>query len=127
MNEFGCTPKQKKTDKAREFQNKSIRSQLQNNDIEIYSANNKGKFVVAAVFIRTLKNKICKYMTSVSENVYIDQGFIQAVLLMSIFWSKIELQVKDSRCCKFCNGFIAELWWGFMGSSPKNNLNLKGK
>ena len=33
---------------------------------------NEGKFVVAKTFIRTLKNKIYKYMTSVSKNVYID-------------------------------------------------------
>ena len=32
---------------------------------------NKEKSVVAERFIRTLKNKIYKYMTSVSKNVYI--------------------------------------------------------
>ena len=31
------------------------------------------KSVVAEGFIRTLKNKICRYMTSVSKNVYIDK------------------------------------------------------
>ena len=31
-----------------------------------------GKFAIAERFIRTLKNKIYKYMTSVSKNVYID-------------------------------------------------------
>ena len=35
--------------------------------------NNEGKSVVAERFIRTLKNKIYKYMTSVSKNVYIDK------------------------------------------------------
>ena len=39
----------------------------------MYSTNNKGKSVVAERFIRTLKNKIYKYMTSVSKNVYIDK------------------------------------------------------
>ena len=39
----------------------------------MYSTHNKGKFVVAGRFIRTLKNKIYKYMTSVSQNVYIDK------------------------------------------------------
>ena len=29
--------------------------------------------VVAGRFIRTLKNKICKYITSMSKNVYIDK------------------------------------------------------
>ena len=34
---------------------------------------NKGKFVVAERFIKTLKNKIYKYITSVSKNVYLDK------------------------------------------------------
>ena len=38
----------------------------------MYSTYNEGKHVVAERFIRTIKNKICKYMTSISRNVYID-------------------------------------------------------
>ena len=38
-----------------------------------YSTNNEGKSVVAERFIRTLKKKINKYMTSISKNVYIDK------------------------------------------------------
>ena len=41
--------------------------------MEIYSTHNEGKSVVAERFIRTLKNKIYKYMTSISKNVYIDK------------------------------------------------------
>ena len=37
----------------------------------MYSTNNEGKSVIAERFIRTLKNKIYKYMTSISKNVYI--------------------------------------------------------
>ena len=37
----------------------------------MYSTNNKGKSVVTERFIRTIKNKIYKYMTSISKNVYI--------------------------------------------------------
>ena len=37
------------------------------------STHNEGKSVVAERFIRTLQNKIYKYMTSVSKNVYIDK------------------------------------------------------
>ena len=36
----------------------------------MYSAFNKGKYVVAKRFMRTLKSKIYKHMTSVSKNVY---------------------------------------------------------
>ena len=39
----------------------------------MYSIHNEGKSVVAERFIRTLKNKIYKYMTSVSKNVYTDK------------------------------------------------------
>ena len=46
---------------------------LKDNDIEMYSINNEGKSVIAERFIRTLKNKIYKYMTSISKNVYIDK------------------------------------------------------
>ena len=39
----------------------------------MYSTNNEGKSFVAERFIRTLKTKIDKYMTSLSKNVYIDK------------------------------------------------------
>ena len=39
----------------------------------MYLIYNVGKSVVAERFIRTLKTKIYKYMTSVSKNVYIDK------------------------------------------------------
>ena len=42
-------------------------------EIETYSTDNEGKYVVAERLIRTLKNKIYKYMTSISENVDIDE------------------------------------------------------
>ena len=39
----------------------------------MYSTHNADKSVVAERFIRTIKNKVYKYMTSVSKNVYIDK------------------------------------------------------
>ena len=39
----------------------------------MYSTQNEGKSVIAERFIRALKNKIYKYMTSISKNVYIDK------------------------------------------------------
>ena len=39
----------------------------------MYLTYNEGKSVVAERPIRNLKNKICKYMTSVSKNVYINK------------------------------------------------------
>ena len=39
----------------------------------MYSTHNKGKFVVAERFIRTIKNEVYKYMTSVSKNIYTEK------------------------------------------------------
>ena len=39
----------------------------------MYSTHNEDKSVVTERFIRTLKNKIYKYMTSISKNVYINK------------------------------------------------------
>ena len=60
-------------DKGSEFYNASFKKWLQDNDIVIYSTHDEGKSVVAERFIRTLKSKIYKYMTSISKNVYIDK------------------------------------------------------
>ena len=49
-----------------------MKSWLQDNDAEMYSTHIEGNFFVAERLIETLKNKIYKYMTSVSNNVYID-------------------------------------------------------
>ena len=36
----------------------------------MYSTHNEGKFVIAERFIKSLKNKIYKHMTTVGKNVY---------------------------------------------------------
>ena len=51
-------------DKNSRFYNRSMKSFLQNNNI---------KSVVAEKLIRTLKNKIYEYLTSISKNVYVDK------------------------------------------------------
>ena len=60
-------------DKSGEFFNRSMKSWLEKNGIEMYSTHNEGKSVVTERFIRTTKNKIYKHMTSISKNVYIDK------------------------------------------------------
>ena len=60
-------------DKGSEFYNSSFKEWLKGNDIEMCSIHNEGKSVAAERFIRTLKTKIYKYMTSISKNVYIDK------------------------------------------------------
>ena len=50
-----------------------MKSWLEKNDIEMCSTHNEGKSIVAERFMRTLKNKMYKYTSSVSKNVYIDK------------------------------------------------------
>ena len=52
-------------DQAGEFYNNSLKSWFHENGIVNCSTHNKGKFVVAERFIRTLENKIDKLMTTV--------------------------------------------------------------
>ena len=66
-------PNEMWADKGSEFYNKSMKSWLERNNIEMYSTLNEDKSVVAERFIRTFKNKTYKYMTSVSQNVCVDK------------------------------------------------------
>ena len=45
---------------------------LSDNDIEMCATHNESKSVVPKQIIRTLKNKIYEYMTSILKNLYID-------------------------------------------------------
>ena len=60
--------------KGSEFYNSSFKKWLKDNNIDMYSIHNEGKSVFAERFIRTLKTKIYKHMTSVSKNVYINKS-----------------------------------------------------
>ena len=73
LNESNCKLSKIWVDKGSKFYNRSVKSWLQDVDIEMYSTNNEGKSVVAKIFIRTLTNKIYKHLTSLSKNVYIDK------------------------------------------------------
>ena len=59
-------------DQGSEIYNNTFEDFLRISNIEMYSTYNEGKSVVAERFIRTLKNKIFKHMTTISKNVYID-------------------------------------------------------
>ena len=64
-------------DKGSEFYNRSMRSFLQNDNIETYSTHNEGNLVVVDRFIRTLKNKIYKYMTSMLLVILKEMKFLE--------------------------------------------------
>ena len=73
LNDSNRKPNKIWVDKGSEFYNNSFKKWLKDNNIEMYSIHNEGKSVVAGRFIRTLKNKIYKYMTAISKNAYIDK------------------------------------------------------
>ena len=73
LDESNHKPNKIWVDKGIEFYNRSMKSWLEKNAIEMYPAHNEGKSVIGERFIRTLQNKIYKYMTSISKNVYIDK------------------------------------------------------
>ena len=60
LNESGREPKQIWVDKGSEFYNRSIKSSLEKNDIEMYSTHNTIKSAAGERLIWTLKNKIHK-------------------------------------------------------------------
>ena len=73
LDERNGKPKNMWIDKGSEFYYRSMISWLQDNDIEMCSTQNERKSAVVERFIRTLKNKIYKYMTPISKIVYIDK------------------------------------------------------
>ena len=73
LDKSGRKPNKIWVDKESKVYNSYFKKWLKDDDIEMYSIHNEGKSVVAERFIRTLKTKIYKYMTSVSKNVYIDK------------------------------------------------------
>ena len=72
-----------------------MKSWLEKNAIEINSAHNERKFVLAKRFIRTLKNKIYKCLTSVSKSVCIDKLDDTINKYNNVYQSTI----KNETCC----------------------------
>ena len=60
-------------DKGSKLYNRSRKSWLEKNGIEMCWMHNEGKSVIAERFIRIIKNKFDKYMTLIWKNVYIDR------------------------------------------------------
>ena len=61
----------------------------------MYSMYNEGKPVIAERFITTLKNKIYKYMASVSKNVYNDKSDDIFNKYNNIYHSTIKMKPVD--------------------------------
>ena len=73
LNDSDRKPNKIWVDKGSKFYNNSFKKWSKDNDTEMYSIHNQGKSVVDERFIRIFKNKIYKYMTAISKNVYIDE------------------------------------------------------
>ena len=67
----GCKPNKIWVDQGGEFHNNLLKRFLRINNIEMYSAYNEEKSVVAERFVRTSKNKIFKHMTALSKKMFI--------------------------------------------------------
>ena len=61
----------------------------------MYSLHNEGKSAVAEIFLKTLKIKIYKYMTSVSNNVYTDKLDDIVSEYNNIYYSTIKMKPLD--------------------------------
>ena len=72
MDNSNRKPNKRWVDHGSEFYNDKFKSFLKENDIEMYSTFNEGKLIVAERFIKTLKSKIYKHMTTVGKNIYSD-------------------------------------------------------
>lgn len=70
--EEGRIPKKVWSDKGKEFYNKHVKELFKKHNIELYSTENEEKSSVAERWNRTMKNKMYKYFSANSTNVYID-------------------------------------------------------
>ena len=93
---------------------------MKDNTIEIYSKHNEGKSVIAERFIKTLKTKIYKYMTSVSKNVYINKldGLVNEY--SNTYHRTIEMNPVDAKH----NTYIDSMELRSNDKDPKFNLKV---
>ena len=116
LKESNRKPSKTLVDKGSEFCNRSMKSWLEKNDIEMYSTHHKGASAVAESIIRTLKNKICKYMTSISKNVYIHKLDDIVNKYSNTYQSTIKMKPVDVKSSTYVNS-----------SKEINNKNRKFK
>ena len=93
LDESNRKPNKIWVNKGREFYNRTMKSWLEKDDIEIYSTHNEG---IMKRFIRTLKNKIYKDMASVSKNVYIDKSDDMVNKYNNTYHSTIKMKPVDA-------------------------------
>ena len=67
LDESSHKPNKIYVDKGSEFYSRSVKSWLQDNDVEMYLTHSKRKYVVAETLIKTSNKEIYKYMTSLTK------------------------------------------------------------
>ena len=72
-----------------------MKSWLEKSDIEMYSTHSEGKSAVSERFIRTLQNKIYKYIALLSKNMYIDKPDDIVNKCKNKYDSTIKLKIVD--------------------------------
>ena len=80
-----------------------MKSWLEKSTIEMYSTHNKGKTVVTERFIKTLKNKLYKSMTSVPKSIYIDKLDVIGNKRNNTYHSIIKVTPFDVNINKYIN------------------------
>ena len=70
-----------------------MKSWQEKNNIEMHLTYKEGKSIVAERFIRTLKNKVYKYLTSIFKKMCIDQLDITNNNYNNIYHSTIKIKL----------------------------------
>ena len=83
------------------FYNNKCKSFLKENVIEMYSTFNEGKSVVPERFIKTLKTKIYKDMTTIGKNVYFNDLADIVKKYNNTVHSSIKMKPKDVTDIKY--------------------------
>ena len=103
-------------DRGSQFSNRSMKSWLQDDDMERYSTCDEGKSVVAERFIRTLKSKIYKYVTLISKNVCIDKLYEIVNKYSNTYHSTIKIRLVNEKSSTYID---------FNKKNNKENPKLK--
>ena len=76
---------------------------LQNKNIEIHLTYDEGKYIFAERFIRTLKNKFNKYISSISKNAYFDELVDIVKTYNNTFYKTIKMKPTDIKSKLYIN------------------------
>ena len=124
LKKWKCKPNNLLVHKLSEL-NKNL---VEDNDFEIHSIHNEGKSVVTEELVRTLNNKIYKYMTPVSKTINIDKlpGIGKHIILMinQLKWNSTDVTAKHKLT------LLPILIWKYLNlmllTSKYNNVLLNG-